>query len=189
MKRVIACMIIMVFFSGAFAMQPNDTINPKSFNTTLFEKLIFSKVNEYRSENGLKRLRQDSGIYKVAKDQTDFLKKEKQLTHNQPSAGKATLQNRMEYYLELNGYAAGENLARTFILKPAYNYDRSGKKSASIASTYTEAAEYMLNAWKQSSFHNMNMLRDQYEISAIAAYFNPKDNTLTATQVFARIDD
>ena len=59
--------------STAFAIKPEDTINSKSFNIKLFEKLIFLKVNEYQSKNGLKRQRQDSRIYAIAEDQIDFL--------------------------------------------------------------------------------------------------------------------
>lgn len=189
MKRfVIYSMLILGFVSLAFATHPNDKINPKSFDTKLFEKAIFYKVNEYRKSKGIRPLLNNSVIYKVAKDHNDFLKTNKELTHDQPTAEKATVQNRIEYYLKVKRYAAGENLARTFVLKPTYNYDDKGKTSLNTATTYAESAEYMFNAWKQSEFHNKNMLNSDYQISAIAAYFNPKDYSLTATQVFARID-
>lgn len=189
MRRfTIYSLLLLGFVSIAFATHPNDTIDPKKFDTTLFEKAIFYKVNEYRKQNGKRALLSNSVIYKVAKDHNDFLKTQKELTHDQPTAEKATVQNRIEYYLKVKRYAAGENLARTFVLKPTYNYDEKGKTSLSTASTYAQAAEYMFNAWKQSEFHNKNMLSDAYQIAAIAAYFNPKDYSLTATQVFARID-
>lgn len=189
MKRfIVHSLLIVGFVSMVFATNPNDVINPKQFDTKLFEKAIFFKVNEYRKQNGIRPLMDNSVIHQVAKDHTDFLRDKKVLTHDQPTAEKATIQNRIEYYLKVKRYVAGENLARTFVLKPTYNYDKNGKTSLTTAKTYMEAAEYMFNAWKQSTFHNKNMLNENYQIAAISAYFNPKDFSLTATQVFARID-
>ena len=189
MKRIIVYSLLILGSVGvALASHPNDKIDPKNFNTKLFEKALFFKVNEYRKENGLRPMMSNSIIHKVAKDHNDFLKGEKQITHDQPTAEKASVQDRLKFYLNVKSFAVGENIARTFVLKPTYNYDRKGKTNLSTAKTYAEAAEYMFNAWKQSDFHNKNMLNPKYEIAAIAAYFNPKDFSLTATQVFARID-
>ena len=64
---------------------------------------------------------------------------------------------------------------------------RNGKTKLSEARTYDEAATYMLNAWIQSEFHRENMPNTFYEITAIASYFNPKDQSLTAVQVFVKM--
>ena len=183
-----------LFFIGLFlsflsinAQNGSDQINPSNFNHQLFEKLIFEKVNEYRVANGCKPLKYDTIIYKVAKDHNDFLKNKTQLTHDQPTPGKRTIQERLLHYLDVEKYSIGENIARTFVLIPTYNYDKKGKTAISTAKTYNEAATYMLNTWMQSKYHNENILNKKYTLGSIAAYFNPKDKSLTAVQVFANI--
>jgi uncharacterized protein YkwD len=90
--------------------------------------------------------------------------------------------------VDVKKYAIGENIARTFVLTPTYNYDEKGETSLNVANTYEEAAIYMLNAWIQSDAHRDNILKDKYQLGAIASYFNPNDKSLTAVQVFAKIE-
>jgi uncharacterized protein YkwD len=188
MKKYMIFFIGLVFsMTAVHAQSGSDNINPKSFNHKLFEKLLFIKINEYRAENSLKPLMNNSTIYKVAKDHTDFLKTQRQLTHDQPTDGKRTVQDRLVHYVNVKNYSVGENIARTFVLKPTYNYDKQGKTSLTTAKTYEEAATYMLNAWIQSEFHRGNILTAKYQLSGLASYFNPKDMSLTAVQVFAKI--
>ncbi len=189
MKRIVICSILSWgLVLVAIANQPNDTIDVKNFDPKKFEKALFEKVNTYRKQNALEPLFHNSVIYKVAKDQTDFLAEEKQLSHDQPTAEKASVQKRLVYYLDTKQYAVGENIARCIVLKLTTNYDENGKTIRSVAYTYEEAATYMFNSWRQSSVHNTNMLYEGFQISAIAAYFNSTTYSITATQVFARID-
>lgn len=189
MKRIaLYTILVCIFATTAEANQPNDTIDASNFNTKKFEKTLFEKVNAYRNQNSVKPLFQNSVIYKVAKDQTIFLSDKKQLSHEQPTTEKESVQKRLIYYLDIKQYSVGENIARSTVLKPTTNYDENGNTKRSTASTYEEAATYMFNSWKQSSVHNINMLYKTFEISAIAVYFNPSTYTITATQVFARID-
>ena len=169
------------------ATQAQDSIDKANFNTALFEQVLLQKINEYRVAKGRKALKADSSVYATAKDHNDFLKTQKNLTHNQPKAVKKSVKERLQLYTKAASFAAAENLARTFVLIPAYNYDSKGNTKLSTANTYEEAAIYMLNAWIQSTFHHKNLLNETYTLSGISAYFNPTDKSLTTTQVFATI--
>jgi uncharacterized protein YkwD len=189
MKKYILFLVGLLFsISSIEAQSKSDNIDPDKFNHTLFEQLIFTKVNEYRVTNGRTALINNSTIYKVAKDHNDFLKTNGELTHDQPTTGKRTVQERLLHYMNVKKYAIGENIARTFVLTPTYNYDEKGETSLNEANTYEEAATYMLNAWIQSDAHRENILKDKYQLGAIASYFNPNDKSLTAVQVFAKIE-
>lgn len=184
MKKNIQILIISLFLvTSALASQPSDTIRSEKFDTELFEKTLLQKVNEYRKSKGKGELKPDPLVYKAAKDHRDFLKSSGKLTHSQPTADKKSVRERVEFYVKVDIFLVGENLAKTFVLIPTYNYDRSGKTNLSTAYTYEEAADYMLNAWIQSTFHNKNMLNDEYTTSGLSVYFNPKDKSLTATHV------
>lgn len=171
----------------SIAQLATDKINPKAFNHKLFEQTLQTKINDYRIQNKLRPLVANNMIYKVAQDHSEFLKNKAEITHDQPIAGKQTVQNRLEYYLKVKKYEVGENIARTFVLKPTYNYQKDGTTKLSTAQTYEEAATYMLNAWLQSEFHRNNILNANYQLSGLASYYNPVNQSLTAVQVFAKI--
>ena len=188
MVRFITSIFLLCFaLSGVQAQSPSDRIDPKNFNHKLFEKTLHGKINQYRKENGLRPLINNSSIYKVANDQNVYLKTKKEITHDQNVTGKRTVQERLVHYVNVKRYSVGENIARTFVLKPTKNYLRNGTTKSSVANTYEEAADYMLNAWIQSQFHRENLLNANYQLSGIASYFNPRNMSLTAVQVFAKI--
>lgn len=162
-------------------------IDATSFNTLLFEKILLKKINAFRSEHRVNPLVNNLNVQKAARDQSEFLKENKKLTHTQPKKGKRTVQERLLRYVSPTNFAVGENIARTYILTPSYNYNSDGSTTLTEAKTYDEAATYMLNSWIHSEFHRANLLNDKYELSGLASYFNPSDNTLTVVQVFARL--
>ncbi len=165
----------------------NDTIDPNAFNQQLMEKAVFDKVNEYRVTKGKKELIYNAVIYKVADDQLQYINEKGELTHEQNTPNKRYVRDRVKLYTKQQYFHAGENLAQTSILIPTYQYDSKGRTKMSVAYTYQQAADYMFYAWKQSEFHNKNMLSDVYQMSAIAVGLDPEDNTLTGVQVFVKI--
>ena len=186
MNRIIYTVILASFALASMA-QAGTKIDASDFDHKLFERLLFNKVNEFRVENGRKALVKNIYLYKVANDHNLYLKNKKKLTHQQDIPGKINVQDRLKAYIDVQGYSVGENLARTFVLKPTHNYMRDGKTSVTTATTYEEAAEYMLNAWIQSTVHKDNMLDPGFELAAIASYYNPMNGSLTGVQVFATI--
>ena len=188
MSRVTIIMSILLMGFNSLAAGPKDKIDPKNFNHLLFVKTLHSKINAYRKESGLRPLMNNSLITKVSSDQCDYLKSKKELSHDQPTTGKKNVQERLLHYINVTRYSVAENLAKIYVLRNTQNYMRDGSTKRTLASTYEEAATYMLNAWIQSDFHNKNILNPKYEISGLSAYFNPVDFSLTAVQVFATID-
>jgi uncharacterized protein YkwD len=152
------------------------------------EKAVLTEINKYRISKGREALRFNKTIYMVAMDQTQYLKTRKRLSHNQPTPGKRNVGERFRARVKAGSYSVGENLARTFVLTPTYNYDTKGSKRLSTCYTYEEAARAMVNAWRQSNVHNKNILNTTFDITGIAIYYNKRNNSLTATQVFAKIN-
>ena len=187
MKNAILLFTLLFSLQAVNAQTKKDTIDSKNFNETLFEKLLFQKVNEYRKDNGVKEVLFNSMIYKVAYDHATYLNLKDKIGHSQTIEGKKTVQDRLRYYTKVQNFTVGENIARTVVLKRTRNYLSNGTIKPSIAYTYEEAVEYMLNAWKQSSFHNTNMLSTRFELSAISAKFNPATKSITAVNVLAKI--
>jgi uncharacterized protein YkwD len=185
--RNLILMIIGFYAITLNAQTVNDTINPNAFNQQLMEKAVLQKVNSYRTANGKTALVYNAVVYKVAKDHTEFLKTADELTHEQPNPKKKSVRDRFKYHTKLSNFVVGENLAQTSVLIPTYNYNNSGEVEKSIAYTYQEAATYMFYAWKQSSFHNQNMLSDKYQMSAVSTYFNPENKSVIGVQVFAKV--
>jgi uncharacterized protein YkwD len=186
-KYYLLSISLVVCALASMAQSATDKIYPNSFNTRLYEKTLHAKINEYRAEKGLNPLFANVIIYKVANDHCTFLKTKAELTHDQPTAGKQTVEDRLKLYTSASTYEVGENIARTFVLKPTYNYERDGSTKLSTATTYDQAATYMLNAWIQSDFHRNNILNSTFELSGLAVYYNPVNQSLTAVQVFAKI--
>lgn len=187
MSRITLYLLSLCFISNVVAQTGAQKIDPKNFDHALYEKVLLTKINDYRKEKGLRPLMSNSIIYKVAEDQNNFLKTKSEITHDQPTAGKRNVQERLVSYIKVKNYSVAENIARTFVLRNTQNYLRDGSTQKSVATTYDEAATYMLNAWIVSEFHNKNLLNPDYQLSGIASHFNIQNYSLTAVQVFATI--
>ncbi len=185
MRFILTVIFINIIGHSLFAVSLKDTINSENFSSLVFEKALFDKVNALRKADKKNPYIFNQMLHKAAKDHADYLVKTGKLTHEQDNLESKTVYNRVRKYVKTTRFAVGENLARTFVLKPSLNYNESGKASMSTAYTYEEAVNYMFNAWLQSAFHKKNMLSDKYSIAAISAEYNPKDGSITAVQVFA----
>ena len=187
MTRLLTFTLSIYILTSSFGNIGDDKIDPKKFDHNLYEKVLLLKINAYRKEKGIGPLMSNTIIYKVAADQNTFLKTKSEITHDQPTAGKINVQQRLASYINVKSYSVAENIARTFVLRNTQNYLRNGSTKKSVATTYNEAATYMLNAWIASEFHNKNLINPNYQLSGIASYFNPQNYSLTAVQVFATI--
>ncbi len=181
-------LVFLIFFTVLASISYSQTpIDKNDFNEVLFHKILLEEINQYRSETGLGKLTNNLSLTKAAKDHSTFLRDKKVLTHNQPTTGKRTVQERLLNYVKPTKYTVGENIAQSYILKQSYNYQRDGSTKIYVASTYEKAAEYMLNSWIQSKSHNENLLNVKYELSGLSTYFNAKTGQLTTVHVFARL--
>lgn len=180
---IIALFILTSVYGQAASVK--DTIDAGNFNTTMFEKALFDKINSFRKANGKTAYIFNMMLHNAAEDHCEYLMKTGKLTHEQDNLQNKTVYDRVKKYVKTAKFVVGENLARTFVLRPSMNYNSEGSASMSTAYTYEEAVEFMFNAWKQSSFHKKNMLSEKYSIAAIAVKFDPRDKSITAVQVFA----
>lgn len=185
MKSILLSMILLVCAFSVKAQNAQDTIDTDNFSQITFEKTLFFKVNEYRQSKGLRPYIFNRLIQKAARDHAIYLDHTGKLTHEQDVLKSKTVEDRVRKHVRSGRFIVGENIARTYVLRNTIIYDGSGKKSEGLVHTYEQAAEAMFNAWKQSDFHNKNMLSNSYSISAIAVEFNKEEKSLTSVQVFA----
>ncbi len=185
MKTTVLFLLILFTTCSVYGLDGRDTIDADEFSQITFEKTLFFKVNEYRQSKGLKPLMFNQLIRKAANDHAIYLVNTGKLTHEQDVLKSKTVQDRVRKYVKSGRFIVAENIARTYVLRNTIIYDSQGKKQEGTVYTYGEAAEAMFNAWKQSNFHNKNMLSDKYSIAAIAVEFKKEDLSLTSVQVFA----
>ena len=185
MRFIYITLLLLIGSTQVYSISLKDTINPDNFNSLVFEKALFDKVNELRKSKAKNPYIFNQMLHKAAEDHANYLLKTGTLTHEQDNLHSKTVYDRVRKYIKNARFSVGENLARTFVLKPSLNYMEDGNASMSTAFTYEEAVEYLFNAWLQSSFHKKNMLHEKYSISAIAVVFNQEDSSITAVEVFA----
>ena len=184
--RIRIIILFLLIGSLAQAQSIKDTIDPENFSSTLFEKGLYDRVNEYRRSLFLNPLTFNKKVYGAAEDHVNYILKTGKLTHEQDVEGKRTVYDRVKKYTGVTRFTVAENIAKSIVLKPAMMYDDKGVAGMHTAYTYEQAVNYVFNAWKQSDFHRQNMSKDSYTVTAIAVRFDPKDYSITAVQVFAR---
>jgi uncharacterized protein YkwD len=146
----------------------SDSIDPNNFNSSHFESILLNRINAYRVENGASPLEKSTIVDPVATDHSKYLRSKNELSHNQTTKGKRNVQERFIHFVKADSYTVGENIAQTYVLTSTKNYLRNGTTIVSVVSTYSKAAEYMLNAWIQSTYHNKNILKAEFSITSIA---------------------
>jgi uncharacterized protein YkwD len=129
MKKVLTLIFVFLLSVQAFSQSTQDVIDPAKFNQKLLEQMVQFKVNEYRKSKGLRPMLLNEKLYLAAKDQSDYIRTKNQLTHDQAVKGKETVADRLRFYTKSSNFSVAENIARTYVLIPAYNYDSNGKTS------------------------------------------------------------
>jgi uncharacterized protein YkwD len=175
---LVACLSIP--FAG-FTQKPTDSLVLKNLNFQSVESLFIAKLNQHRKEKGLSILGNDPVLKLAAKDQADFMRTKNLLTHNQPTADKASPEKRISYYKGTHDQS-GENCIKIYLKRPSKtNYS----KAPVTVSTYDQAAQALFLGWKNSPPHYKNMLTPGYEVQGLGFSFNPDSNILYVAQVFA----
>ena len=142
-----------------------DTISKEEFYNIVCDKM-YELVNKHRKNNGVDKLKRDSGL-----DESAYLKSKHMMDNNyfdHDFKGKSTF----ELTKELWGQDIyGENIAMNY-----------------CSGVYTEKnaeslAENIFNQWKNSSGHNENMLRESFDTFGFG-FVITKSNKVLATQQF-----
>ncbi len=76
----------------------DSRIDPNSINLKVLEVLLHSEINKVRGDNKLASLERNSVLIEAAKDQNQYVVQNEDLTHNQKSSKKRTVQDRVKYY-------------------------------------------------------------------------------------------
>jgi len=182
MKKILLPLLFGLAQLSSQAQASTDTIDAKNVNFTLIEKLFMEKLNHYRLSLALCQLTCDHVLQLAAQDQALYEQKLKKLTHYQENSGKKyTPMKRIAYY-KGQCEMAGENALSTRIGIPVFN---SNTHKTTTVTTYEQAAESLLEAWKTSPEHHKVMVNPYYKNTGIGFAYNTKTKALYAVQVFA----
>ena len=125
----------------------NSQSSSNNENMTNDEKEVFDLINKQRTNNGLKALKVDSEVQRVAKIKAQDMVNNNYFSHNSPTYGSPF---DMLKSFKISYKTAGENIA--------------GNSSNSAAVT----------AWMNSSGHKANILNSSYNYTGIGVVSSPK---------------
>ena len=123
------------------------------FSQTDLELLVFQKINDYRVENGLHRLKWDDATYKSTQVHTEYMIKEGKLSHTEDSET-PKFTNRLMLFQD-NSYIVG-------------NENVSAVSINGIEDDIDKIADKILYSWKTSKGHNSAMLNKGSIVGAIS---------------------
>lgn len=123
----------------------NNTTNQKGLTTE--EQEVFDLVNKQRTDNGLKALKVDSNLQKVAKEKANDMVKNNYFAHNSPTYGSPF---DMMKKFGISYRSAGENLAG----------NSTGKRA--------------VDAWMNSEGHRANILNSSFNYTGVAVVESSK---------------
>lgn len=153
MKKLIA----IAFFAISFSSQAQ----------TLLDTLIFNKVNEYRTENGLHSLKWSAPAQEVAKNQAEYCSRVKYVLHDQTDSSANDSVFRIEPIFEKRFTKFGiSDTSKDWVF--AENLLVNVDTSASHNKSYEDIASETIESWKKSPEHNRMMLIPEIEFASIA---------------------
>ena len=123
----------------------NNTTNQNGLTTE--EQEVFDLVNKQRTDNGLKALKVDSNLQKVAKEKANDMVKNNYFAHNSPTYGSPF---DMMKKFGISYKSAGENLAG----------NSTGKRA--------------VDAWINSEGHRANILNSSFNYTGVAVVESAK---------------
>jgi|TARA_B110000908_G_scaffold79258_1_gene94997 uncharacterized protein YkwD len=178
-RSVILLSILAIFFS--FTENSETRIDVNNLDEDKLELLILEKVNELRKNKRKPLLVKNSILGLAATNQANFLKKNKQLVHNQKSRKTRTPMDRTDFYGGKFRYV-GENIAYTYLyerVKGAIN-----KRNSTVLWSYEATADYFYQLWKNSKTHYKNLVDEDFNLSQIRFSYDSKTNRIYGVQVF-----
>jgi uncharacterized protein YkwD len=119
-----------------------------AFSQTPLESKVFQKINDYRVENGVNRLKWDDATYKSTQIHTEYMIKDGKLSHTENS-------ETPNWWDRLNkGYVlGGENCGYV----PIYD------------SSLEELSHEMVESWISSAPHNKALLNKNATVGAVSS--------------------
>lgn len=173
---------LFLFSFPSYTGNSETQINPESFDYTYVEGLVNDRINKIRIENDCKPLEPDPILYKAAKFHTDYMVKQKVLSHYESRNKNMKTPQKRANHFGAKGYNVGENILYTF-----YNSNVIGRKNVSFKThTYEILADAIIHSWVTSPGHYENMIVPSYKKSGLAISIDPKTKKVYACQDFAK---
>jgi len=162
--------------------QQIDATTESNFNIKFLEYLLKKEIDSVRESHKLDILINDSILYLASLDQSEYLTKQKELTHFQKNnPAKFSPQNRADYY-GANNYRVGENVLFTTVNQYILLQELID------ADVYKSIAHSMMLLWVNSPGHFANIINAEYDITGVSISFDSETNRLYATQAFAIVN-
>jgi len=166
MRRTIVTLCCLILNFSITAQTANIDVD------NLRAQLIL-KINELRISQALAPLKSNSILRKAAKSQSVYMAEAKSLSHDQPTAERASPSKRVKYFSGDDFVLVGENVLKTQkIILPL--------DKAKVASIVND----MFLSWKNSPGHYANMVTPDYEFGDIDFHYEITEGVIYVTQVF-----
>lgn len=176
--RIVFIFIFLGFHLVGFSQNlPSDW---SAIDADLLNQHINTEVNKLRKKAKKDPLIMDKDLEDPAQDHSEYLKKEKTISHYQKDKAKTTPKNRIEFYEGSYGSVA-ENIQFTNKNIPI---KLKGEKTATPISDYERLAKSLVLNWKNSKPHYKNMMGEDYTNIFTSISFDPETGNLYAVQLF-----
>ncbi len=183
MKKIYLIAILILLESCISALSSKKNI-PLS---TYLEKKIHLLVNRERKKRGLKPLKWDKKLAKIAREHSEDMARNNYFSHiNKKGEGPDERALRHHYKIERskNGYiliGLGENIFKTYTFSHYYVYP-SDKRTYIYKTTEAIASE-IIEGWMHSKGHRKNILNANFEKEGIGVFIT-EDGEIYVTQDF-----
>src|SRR5688572_23804532 len=160
-------LVVLIFVSIPSLAQVSDEVSLQVPDLKKLEWLTHESVNTLRTDKTLSALAWDDVLYRAAKDQADFLIREKKISHTQKTKGKRTPAERVKIHGGTVFKIVGENIVAVSL---GAQLSVKGRKLSTV--TYHAAAHAMAQLWKSSAGHYKNILSKKYNCTALAITYD-----------------
>lgn len=185
MYRWVSIFLVSLFGGvGVFAQTADDVINFDELNIPYLEHLLKKEVDYIKTQKKQAPFRNDSILYLAARNQTEFMLRNNELTHFQKE-NKAfeDPQLRIEYYGAQRVFA-GENV---LYFPTSIPVQVKYQKFLEEPKTYLEYARVLAKGWRYSKPHYANIISPDYSITGVCVRYDKEQGQLWATQVFGQV--
>lgn len=160
------------------ASSADSMINLRAFDEGLMTYLVTEGINDIRKSKGLVELKKNNILRAAAKDHNNYQMKHDVLTHQQKSARKKNVKERVHSF---GGKfrVLGENVQYQG-MQVIQRYNRV----EIIPESYSQMAEKIVDNWVKSPGHYRNLIHPHYSIAGLAIGWNPENHSFFATHVF-----
>jgi uncharacterized protein YkwD len=168
-KKLFSLISLLFFLCASITAQLTE-----KHKSTLSKELLLL-INELRADNGFDTLEIDAKIKKPAETHSQYMAKNKDLSHEQSIEELKTPFKRF-YYFDCKEYGlVGEN-----VLRISFN-------TSNLTVEYLKSiAQKMYISWKNSPGHYANMIHEYYEQTNFGFEYSSEEKIIYATNVFGK---